>query len=235
MAKGDYMALNTLKKTLLFTTEENKNLVDIMVEDESFTTKIKTSAILENHLLNDLLTTNSEVSFWIKSLYSGKSSGEILSLIFQYNAAGVNWESCHLELLPFIDFAINEQKYCSKNKVDEKLIPHYIDQLKSMSRNFNELLEQSLDFESKSKYTEALETIDFLVRYSKENPQDIQFINYYRLCKWYWDDVKNWSVTFRALTDVADMQTEWRNDSESRYLLVDMLRKLANEWPKKIK
>ena len=229
------MALNNLKKTLLFTSEETKMLVDRMIDDESMTTKTKTSATLENHLLNGLLTTNQQCSFWIKSIYSGKTSGEILSLIFQYNAAGVNWESCHLELLPFIDFAINEQKYCSKNKVDEKLIPHYIDQLQSISRNFNELLEQSLDFESKSKYTEAIETIDFLVRYSKENPQDIQFINYYRLCKWYWDDVKNWSVTFRALTDVADMQTEWRDDSESRYLLVDMLRKLADEWPKIIK
>lgn len=62
------MALNNLKKTLLFNTLENKELVDIMVDDESKSTRRKTSGILELIVMDGLLSNNNQIRFWIVNL-----------------------------------------------------------------------------------------------------------------------------------------------------------------------
>ena len=114
------MSLNSLKKQLLFSSVENKELVDEMVDDESKSLRKKPSAILELMVLDGLLTKNDQIKFWIVNLYRGCSSGVILSSVFDYNSAGVNWKSCNLPLLPFIEFAINEQKFIIDYKVDSQ-------------------------------------------------------------------------------------------------------------------
>ena len=77
--KDDSVALNNLKKTLLFNTLENKELVDVMVDDESKSTRRKTSGILELIVMDGLLSKNDQIRFWIVNLYRGCTSGEILS------------------------------------------------------------------------------------------------------------------------------------------------------------
>lgn len=235
LKKGEIMALNTLKKTLLFTTEKTKNLVEEMVEDESVTTKIKTSAILENHLLRHLLTDNPEISFWITSLYQGKNIGYILSSVFSFNAAGVNYQSCHLELLPLIEFAINEQKYFRKNKLDETIIPDLLEQIKFISDKFQSLLDNALDYQSKKNFNEAIKNLSYFTEMLNENGKNFEIVAFYRFFKWNWEIVKDWAVTFRALSVCAELQTEWRCDSESRYKLVKILRELDQSWPDEIR
>ncbi|WP_195234606.1 hypothetical protein [Holdemanella biformis] len=226
------MALNNLKKNLLFSCIENKELVDVMVEDESKSTRKKPSAILELMVLNGLLSENEQIRFWIVNLYRGCSSGTILSSVFDYNSAGVNWKSCNLPLIPFLDFAINEQKFIKKYEVDKEPIYHLLNCMDSIKRILEKLKEDNMDIESNLKYRDALETIDYFIAQLNDEKEEIQFVAYYRFFKKYWNDLKDSTHTFRALCDLATMQQGWRNESESRYALTQCLRDLADSWPK---
>lgn len=98
------MSSSELKKNLLFSSVETKKLVDVMVEDQSKSLRKKPSAILEKMVLDELLSNNNQIRFWILDLYQGKSSGDTLSSVFNYNAAGIKWNPwgfhyCHLSSL----------------------------------------------------------------------------------------------------------------------------------------
>ena len=121
------MVLNSLKKILLFSSVKSKKLIETMADDESTCTKIKSSAILESRLMDSFLTENDQIRFWILNLYNGDTSGEILSSVFAYNSSGINWKSKGLPVLPFIEFAINEQKYISRYKADKEPMEHFLD------------------------------------------------------------------------------------------------------------
>lgn len=226
------MALKSLKKTLVYTSELSKNLIESMIDDESQFSKTKASAIMENYILGGLITDNKQISFWIQGIYTGEwSTGRVLSSIFEFNSAGVNWQSCHLNLLPFIEFAIDEQKYCDKAPVNEDLLYHFYDQLSSISSKFKTLEDKANDYNDAVRYAEAQKTISYLIEDTKSHPQGIVYINFYRLIKEYWEELKDWSIPFRMLTDLADIQNGWRNTFESRYILTKLLRDLEKEWP----
>ena len=225
------MSLNSLKKQLIFSSIENKELVDVMVEDQSKSLRKKPSAILELTVLNGLLSENDQIKFWIVNLYRGCSSGVILSSVFDFNSAGVNWKSCNLPLLPFIEFAINEQKFIKEYEVDKEPIYHLLNCLDSIKRILEKLKEDNMDIESNLKYRDALEIIDYFISQLNDEKEEIQFVVYYRFFKKYWNDLKDSTHTFRALCDLATMQQGWRNESESRYALTQCLRDLADKWP----
>lgn len=114
------MAENNLKKTLLFSSLEKKELVDNIVSDESNSIGRKISAIIELTVMDELLTKNDQIRFWITELYKGCTSGEILSLVFEFNSANIMKRSCGLPLLPFIEFAINEQIFIKEYDVNRE-------------------------------------------------------------------------------------------------------------------
>lgn len=222
------MAENNLKKTLLFNTLENKELVDIMVDDESKSTRRKTSGILELIVMDGLLSNNNQIRFWIVNLYRGCTSGEILASIFDFNSAGFSWKSRGLPVLPLIEFAIDEQKFMEKYEVDKEPITHLIKCLNSIHEIFDSLNKD--DEQHSLKYTEALDAINCFIEQLSDENEKIQFITYYRFFKQYWNDLKDSTHTFRALCDLATMQNGWRNESESRYALTKCLRDLADNW-----
>ena len=104
------MFFNQLKRNIQFSCIKNKKLIETMADDESSYKGKKMSAILESRLVDSFLTENDQIRFWILNLYNGDTSGEILSSVFEYNSSGIKWKSQGLPLLPFIEFAINEQK-----------------------------------------------------------------------------------------------------------------------------
>ena len=117
---------NRMKNIIQFSCVSvvNKRLIETMADDESFCKGMKASAILESRLIDSFLTENNQIKFWIIYLYSGDTSsgdnsGEILSSVFGYNSSLINWKFQGLPVLPFIEFAINEQKYIGKYKVDK--------------------------------------------------------------------------------------------------------------------
>ena len=222
------MAENNLKKTLLFSSLEKTELVDNIVSDESNSIGRKISAIIELTVMDELLTKNNQIRFWITELYKGCTSGEILSSIFDYNSAGFNWKSRGLPLLPLIEFAIDEQKFMEKYEVDKEPITHLIKCLNSIHEIFDSLNKD--DEQHSLKYTEALDAINCFIEQLSDENEKIHFAPFYRFFKTHWNDLKDSMYTFEALSDLASMQKGWRNTSESRYTLTKCLRDLADNW-----
>lgn len=219
------MASSELKKNLLFSCVENKELIDVMIDDESTCTRKKPSAILELRLFDTFLTKNDQIRFWILDLYRGKSSGDTLSSVFNYNAAGVKWKSLGLPLLPFIEFAIDEQKFIDKDEVDkDSVTSNLIDYLIQLKNNF--MVSSNNERDTDTKYKIGLETLEFFIDVLNNGNNEIRFVMLYRFFKDYWDILKDSAYTFKALSDLVSMQKGWRNDNYSRFALVCCLRDL---------
>ena len=219
------MSSSELKKNLLFSSIENKELIDAMVDDESTCTRKKPSAILELRLFDSFLTKNDQIRFWILNLYQGDTSGKILSLVFDYNSAGVKWKSLGLPLLPLIEFAIDEQKFIDKDEFDKDSntsnLIDYLIQLKNI------LMENSNnERDSDVKCKKGLECLEFFIDVLKKGNQKLRFVMIYRFFKDYWDILKDSAYTFKVLSDLASMQKGWRSDNYSRFALVCCLRDL---------
>lgn len=226
------MGLKSLKKTLVYSSELSRDLIEAMIEDQSIYMKMNGSSIMEDYILKGLLSNNRNIAFWIQGIYTGQwSTGKVISSVFEFNSAGINWGTLELELLPIIDFAIKEQAYVEKCKVDENEMFYVFDQLDSILEKFSRLEKESLDIESQAKYKEAQNYVKRLVEKSKNNYDSIPFADYYKLVKLYWDELFNWTIPFRLLSCIADIQTGWRNDVESRCELTILLRNLVESWP----
>lgn len=228
------MSLNSLKKNLVFSSVEVKELIDQMVSDESYSSRRKPSAILETSILDSLLTINSQVRFWIRNLYNGETTGDILCSVFSYNAAGVNWESNHLPLLPFIEFAISEQKYIKYCSLKNDRIYHLVDHLDSLKQMFEHLKDINVDFESKQKYKNGIDMLEFFITSFQNEEYEGLAVSLYRFFKQFWDDLKDSTHSFRVLADLAFIQSGWRNNEESRFELTQLLKNLAYDWPEEM-
>lgn len=196
-----------------------------MVDDESTCTRKKPSAILELRLFDSFLTKNDQIRFWILNLYQGDTSGKILSLVFDYNSAGVKWKSLGLPLLPLIEFAIDEQKFIDKDEFDkDSITSNLIDYLIQLKNILMENSNNERDSDVKCK--KGLECLEFFIDVLKKGNQKLRFVMIYRFFKDYWDILKDSAYTFKVLSDLASMQKGWRSDNYSRFALVCCLRDL---------
>ena len=227
------MSLYSSKKQLLFSCVENLNLINSFIHDESVCTRKKSSEILEKRLFDSFLSKNDQIRFWILNLYQGGSSGDILSSVFGYNSDGINWKSKGLPVLPFIEFAINEQKYIGKYEVDKEPMEHLLYSLNSIRELLKKLKSDNLDIESSLKFSGALETLNYFIDQlnGKYGDEKIPFGLIYHFFKDYWDDLKDSTHTFRALRDLAAMQKGWRDSETSRYILTKCLHDLEEYMP----
>ena len=227
------MSLYSSKKQLFFSCVENLNLINSFIHDESVCTRKKSSEILEKRLFDSFLSKNDQIRFWILNLYQGGSSGDILSSVFEYNSSGIKWKSQGLPLLPFIEYAINEQKYINKYKVDKEPMEHLLDCLDSIRELLKKLKKDNFDIESSLKFSGALETLNYFIDVlnGKYGDEKIPFGLIYHFFKDYWDDLKDSTHTFRALRDLAAMQKGWRDSETSRYILTKCLHDLEEYMP----
>lgn len=227
------MVFNQLKRNIQFSCIKNKKLIETMADDESSYKGKKMSAILESRLIDSFLTENDQIRFWILNLYNGDTSGDILSSVFGYNSDGINWKSKGLPVLPFIEFAIYEQKYIGKYKVDKEPMEHLLDCLDSIRELLKKLKKDNFDIESSLKFSGALETLNYFIDVlnGKYGDEKIPFGLIYHFFKDYWDDLKDSTHTFRALRDLAAMQKGWRNSKTSRYILTKCLHDLEEYMP----
>lgn len=227
------MALYSTKKQLFFSCVENLNLINSFIHDESVCTRNKSSEILEKRLFDSFLSKNDQIRFWILNLYQGGSSDDILSSVFEYNSSGIKWKSKGLPLLPFIEYAINEQRYINKYKVDKEPMEHLLDSLNSIRELLKKLKSDNLDIESSLKFSGALETLNYFIDVlnGKYGVEKVPFKLIYHFFKDYWDDLKDSTHTFRALSNLAAMQKGWRDTEESRYFLKCCLNQLEEYMP----
>ena len=208
-------------------------MINSFIHDESVCTRNKSSEILEKRLFDSFLSKNDQIRFWILNLYQGGSSDDILSSVFEYNSSGIKWKSKGFPLLPFIEYAINEQRYINKYKVDKEPMEHLLDSLNSIRELLKKLKLDNIDIESSLKFSGALETLNYFkdVLNCKYGVEKVPFKLIYHFFKDYWDDLKDSTHTFRALSDLVAMQKGWRDTEESRYFLKCCLNQLEEYMP----
>lgn len=69
-----------------------------------------------------------------------------------------------------------------------------------------------------------------LLKEATEEPQFMRYCNFYQLVIDNWDVLKDWSITFRMLSDLTSMEKGWRTTPESRYELTQIMKELSKDW-----
>lgn len=206
-------------------------MVDKLVKDEAAVEKRSESAIIENRLLDSLLPREKNARYWVENcLYSQEGGiGKTLEAIFFSNAAGLNWEAVHDNLLPIVEFAKTQDNLCwTKPTGKENQLHHFCLQLDALCQKLDTLAESKVDkkleFENEAKWAREL------YKEAVEEPQFMRYVNFYQIILNCWDELKNWSITYRLLADLASMQNGWKDTPEARQELLKLLHQVSNEW-----
>lgn len=157
--------------------------------------------------------------------------GRVLSTIFAENAGGVNWEAVHDNMLSLVQFAMAQEEFCNSALTgNEEELHHTISQVQLVIDRLNKLSEEAIDTEKKLYYEEEAEWGAELLQELKEEPECSNLINFYQLLLNSWEDFKDWTITYRLLSDLAKLEKGWRNDPEARIELLQILKNVSAEW-----
>lgn len=224
------MSLNNLKKMIIFSNSRIKLIIENMVTDEAKIQKRSASVLIEQHLLNDLLPQNPNACEWLQLLYDGSwSIGDVLDNVFSWNSAGNRgeWSSRYGNLRPLVEFAM-AQEYLYNTVITgmEKEHYHFCSQLDSVCNKLENLADKTTDVSQKYLYDNEAKWARELLKESTS----IRFCDYYQLVLNNWDDLKDWSITFRMLSDLVSMEKEWRTNENTRYELTKILKIVSADW-----
>ena len=227
------MSLNTLKKMIVFSSDRAKRIIENLIADEAQIENRSASALIEKHLMDDLLPENSNARFWLEPLYNGDwGIGDVLNAAFGTNAAGTRgaWSSKWDNFLPLVQFALRQE--CACNTVptgEEHELHHFRSQLDSICNKLEGLADDE-DNENRYFYSNEAKYARDLLKEATEEPQFMRYCNFYQLVIDNWEVLKDWSITFRMLSDLASMEKGWHNTPESRYELTQILKEISKDW-----
>lgn len=228
------MSLNNLKKMIIFSNQRIKLIIENIIADEATVKKRSASSVIEKHLINDLLPQNKNASYWLQLLYdeSWKIS-DVLDAVFAWNAAGTRgaWSSKYNNLRPLVEFAAEQSCLCNTTPSGkEQEIYHFLTQLDSVCEKFKSLSDEATNDQKKYYYKNEEKWARELLKEAIEDPRSMRYYNFYTLVLNNWDDLKDWSITFRMLSDLAALEKNLRNTEETRYELTQIMKKISAEW-----
>lgn len=224
------MARNkTEKVTVSF---ERPELIKKLVGDIAVKENKSLSAIIEKIILQSLMPENLDAK-WIAEQYLYSKDGGIgkaLGAIFANNAAGVNWGAKHDNLLPIVQFASTQEVFCNTILTgEEKELHHAWSQVDSIIHRLERLSEEA-DGDKKFYYKQEADLGKELLKEFKEEIEYTRLFNFYQLLMNSWEDFKDWTITYRLLSDLAKLEKSWRNDPEARMELLQILKNVSSEW-----
>lgn len=156
--------------------------------------------------------------------------GNVLNAVFSLNAAGINYAARWDNLLPLVQFAKRQECLCNTLPTGEETeIYHFRSQLDSICRKLEELAADESN-ENRHFYAKQAKNARALLRDATNEPESLRYITIYQLVIDNWNVLKDWSITFRLLSDLATMEKGWRSTPESRYELVQILNDLSKSW-----
>lgn len=227
------MSLNSLKKMMIFSDERTKLIVEKIVADEAAIEKRSASAIIEKHILNDLLPKNQNAAAWIRFLYDGSwEIGKVLETCFAYLSSGINCRAKYDNALAIVKFAHHlECMASSLPNAEAKEMHHFLSQfdsvveiLENTASESPETTERQFEAKREAKWAKDLYNI------AKNKPEYMLFSNIYQLILNNWEHLRNSTFTYRLLADLAAMQTNWTNNAETRLELARLIKSISDEW-----
>lgn len=227
------MSLNNLKKMIVFSSDKAKQIIENLIADEAIIENRSASALIEKHLMDDLLPKNNNARLWLELLYTEEwGIGDVLKAAFSTNAAGTRgaWSSKWDNLLPLVEYALRQEILCNTVPTGkERELHHFRSQLDSIC---NKLEGLAADEDNKNSYFYSNEAkfARELLKEANEEPEFMRYCNFYSLVIDNWNVLKDWSITFRMLNDLAAMEQGWRTTPESRYELTQIIKELSIDW-----
>jgi len=223
----------TEKTTISF---ERPELVKKLVGDIAFKENKSLSAVIEKMILNTLLPENKDAR-WIAENYlyaKDNGIGNALSVLFANNAAGINMGIVHDNFLPVVKFACNRQQFCKASLTGkEEELYHTRSQIQSVIGRLRIRAEQEAEAGDKEKecyYKREADWGDMLLDELNTVPQRSRLVHFYQLLLNSWEDFKNWSITYRLLHDLVDLEKGWGDDPLDRMELLRILKEISKEW-----
>lgn len=223
------MTPNNLKKMIIFSSERNRTIIERMISVEANVENRSASALIEKHIMHDLLPQNPSASTWVQFLYDGTwGIGDVLSACFGYLACGGSgWTAKHDNAFEIVRFAHHWE--CMSNSlpdVDAQEMPYFMSQFDSLVTKLQKIAKETKDSEAENEAHWAEE----LYKIAKEEPEYMRYGNIYQLIMNNWEYLKNWSITYRLLMSMASMEKHWHDYDMVRYELVRLLKEVSAEW-----
>ncbi len=224
---------NPHKKKIVFSSIRNKKITENYLADEAIIENRFASALMEKHLMNAILPKNKDARSWIERLYSEECGIKgVLTSAFGLNAAGSRgaYSSRWDNFLPLVQFAKSQECLCNTLPIgEENELYHFRSQLDSICKRLEELAADEAN-ENRHFYANEAKYARELLKESTEEPQFMRYSNFYQLVIDNWDVLKDWSITFRLLSDLATMEKGWHTTPASRYELTQILKNLSKDW-----
>ena len=228
------MARNKTEKTTI--SFEKPELIKKLVGDIAIKENRSLSAIIEKIILESLLPKNSDAKWIAEQCLYGENGGigRALSATFEMNSAGINWGTKHGDLFPLVRFASTQEVFCGVPLTGkEEVLHHACSQIQSVLDRLNTRAteaEDAGDTEKKLYYKKEADWGAELLKELKEEPECSHLINFYQLLLNSWEDFKDWSITYRLLADLVNLEKGWRDDPEARMELLQILKAVSENW-----
>ena len=221
---------NKLKKMIIFSSENNRKIIENMILDESTVENRTASSLIENYLLNSLLPKNEDARYWICELYKENYRiGDVFRACFDYLSGGINWEAKHTNALPIVKYAyqLNISRYNVEFSENEKhyfhsLFDSILNQLKYYAEKESGLLKEEILKEENY----GRELYDLMERC----PELINYSKIYTFIMNNWNFLNNFTKTYRLLSILAQADKCWQDNSNTRIHLVKILKSVSDEW-----
>lgn len=187
------------------------------------------------NLKNEIKSKNKDARILTELLLTEKwGIGNVLNSLFGLNAAGTRgaYSSRWGNFLPLVQFAQKQECLCNTIPTGkEPELYHFRSQLDSICKKLEELAaDESNDNETRHYYANEAKYARELLRQATQEPRLLRYSNLYQLLINNWSVLKDWSITFRILTDMATLQKGWRSTPEARFELVQIINGLSKSW-----
>ena len=224
------MSNNKLKKTIVFSTLEGKQLIESIIDDTASATGMTVSATLENELLyNALLPKNENAALWIRDLYQGRGTvGSVIASLAAYLATGIDgYPITDAVFERLIWFCRNWGADINASFNDADSVHYLQDQTESVADVMREYAKSHddgtsiLDIEREAAALERTAS-DAL------NSLHVDALFYWEVFSAYPEAVKNYGRTYRLIAWIAK-HCAWDNSPKARYRLLTLMREISVE------
>jgi hypothetical protein len=209
----------------------NFDIIEGFTKDMAETTQTNASTVIENIILDQILSKSKTSNYYIKEIYDIGLKETFISLM-QDLSAGIQGMASHdnaEELVKLGMSIVNRPFSAGMDEKHKELSEHHFPSNCRCVREKieHETAEEKLEFDEKMAYEDDI----MLLSQTENKACDFVPYNYFRLVLARWDILGNYTYTFRMLMDVVALSEEKLWDSaEYRLQAIEIIKKVTEMW-----
>lgn len=209
----------------------NFDLIEGYTKDMAEITQTNVSTVIENILLDRILSKSNTSNYYIKEIYDNGLKEAFIALM-QTLSAGIQGMASHDNAEEIVKLGMSVVNRPFSAGMDEKYQNlsehHFPSNCRCVREKIeHETEEEKLDFDEKMAYEDDI----MLLSQTENKACDFVPYNYFRLVLARWDILGNYTYTFRMLMDVVALSEERLWDSaEYRLQAIEIIKKVTETW-----